>query len=189
MAPGMSLCIGWGNPNNCLLSRESAVAELIKLFGDGGYAVFRSGTSSWALLRLPTYRSACLRRSAARRFVASGVNLLRDGGSYLYNCSPEDLATFAGIASHNAVQFDGAEPMPRLGRFLWGDWLQLEAPPRLEANSITAAYRCSQGRHQRQLQVDTTGQMRSITHMCPVSSSRHHSLARALGIGDWMDVF
>ena len=114
-----------------------------------------------------------------------GINLLRDGGSYAYNASPEDLAIFPGIASHNTVQFDGAEPMPRLGRFLWGDWLQQEAPPQVEASSVTAAYRCPYGRHQREVQVDDGGHRWTITDIC--SGFQHQALLRwRLCPGEWL---
>ena len=112
------------------------------------------------------------------------MNLLRDGGSYGYNASAADLALFPGIASHNTVQFDGAEPMPRLGRFLWGDWLQLETPPHLKADSITAAFRSPHGRHQRHVQVDDDGLRWTITDTC--SDFTCHSLLRwRLCPGEW----
>ncbi|MFC0410092.1 heparinase II/III domain-containing protein [Roseomonas elaeocarpi] len=53
------------------------------------------------------------------------VNLLRDGGTLSYNPAPEDLAVAQGLedaAGHNTVVFDGAEPMPRAGRFLRARW-------------------------------------------------------------------
>jgi hypothetical protein len=60
--------------------------------------------------------------------------------------------------------------MPRLGRFLWGDWLQLEASPQLElakaSPSITAAYCCPHGRHQRRVQADSSGLRWTITDHC-----------------------
>ena len=142
-------------------------AAPISLFADGGYAVLRPAASSWALLRLPTYRFRPAHADPLHlELWHQGVNLMRDGGSYAYNASPADLAVFPGIASHNTVQFDGAEPMPRLGRFLWGDWLQLEAPPQLQPSSITAAYRCPLGRHQRRVQVDASGYRWTITDTC-----------------------
>jgi hypothetical protein len=134
----------------------------VELFPDGGYGLLRPSSTSWALLRLPVYRFRPPHADPLHLDLwHQGVNLLRDGGSYAYNAEAADLAYFPGIASHNSVQFDGAEPMPRLGRFLWGNWLQLEAPPQVESGkagpSITAAYRCTNGRHQRQVQVDVTG--------------------------------
>jgi hypothetical protein len=164
---------------------QPASTAPITLFADGGYAVLRPATSSWALLRLPTYRFRPAHADPLHLDLwHQGVNLLRDGGSYAYNTPPADLAVFPGIASHNTVQFDGAEPMPRLGRFLWGDWLQLEAPPQLEATAITAAYRCPYGRHQRQVQVDASGNRWTITDTC--SGFQSQALLRwRLCPGEW----
>lgn len=53
-----------------------------------------------------------------------GENILRDGGTYSYNSSVEDLEYFSGIESHNTVQFDQHLQMPRLSRFLFGAWLK-----------------------------------------------------------------
>ena len=46
-----------------------------------------------------------------------GQNILRDGGTYSYNSTPEDLKYFSGVASHNTVQFDEHQQMPRLRSF------------------------------------------------------------------------
>lgn len=54
----------------------------------------------------------------------NGENILRDGGTYSYNTTAEDLDYFSGPASHNTVQFDGHLQMPRLSRFLFGSWLK-----------------------------------------------------------------
>ena len=164
---------------------QPSLIQPITLFPDGGYAVLRPANSCWALFRLPTYRFRPAHADPLHFDLwHQGVNLLRDGGSYAYNSSPEDLAFFPGIASHNTVQFDGAEPMPRLGRFLWGDWLQLETPPQLDARSITAAYRSVHGRHQRQVKVDKGGYRWTITDTC--SDFKSHSLLRwRLYPGDW----
>ena len=53
-----------------------------------------------------------------------GQNILRDGGTYSYNSTSEDLDYFSGVASHNTVQFDQHLQMPRLSRFLFGAWLR-----------------------------------------------------------------
>lgn len=55
-----------------------------------------------------------------------GENILRDGGTYSYNSSVEDLEYFSGTESHNTVQFDDHSQMPRLSRFLFGAWLKPE---------------------------------------------------------------
>ena len=162
-----------------------APVEPITLFADGGYVVLRPTSSSWALFRLPKYRFRPAHADPLHFDLwHQGVNLLRDGGSYSYNPYPSDIAVFPGIATHNTVQFDGAEPMPRLGRFLWGDWLQLEAPPKVLSNSVKAAYRCPYGRHQREVKVDDGGLRWTITDTC--SDFKSHSLLRwRLCPGDW----
>lgn len=54
----------------------------------------------------------------------NGQNILRDGGTFSYNSTPEDLDYFSGTQSHNTVEFDSHLQMPRLSRFLFGAWLQ-----------------------------------------------------------------
>ena len=54
----------------------------------------------------------------------NGENILRDGGTYSYNTTTEDLDYFSGTASHNTVQFDRHLQMPRLSRFLFASWLK-----------------------------------------------------------------
>jgi len=159
--------------------------QVVELFAKGGYAVLRPATTNWALLRLPTYRFRPAHADPLHLDLwCQGVNLLRDGGSYAYNADPVELAYFPGIASHNTFQFDNVEPMPRIGRFLFGDWLQLEGPARLEPHSVTAAYSCPHGRHQRQVQVDVTGYRWIITDIC--SGFQHNAILRwRLCPGDW----
>ncbi len=70
------------------------------------------------------------------------MNVLRDGGSYSYNTDREAMQYFSGTTSHNTVQFDDRDQMPRLGPFLFGAW-----PDRSELTyqgdlpSVCAAYR------------------------------------------------
>ena len=74
--------------------------------------------------------------------------------------------------------------MPRLSRFLWGDWLQLEGPPQVESDSVTAAYRCLHGHHQRQVQMYDGGHCWTITDTC--SGFQHQALLRwRLCPGEW----
>lgn len=80
-----------------------------------------------------------------------GQNILRDGGTYSYNSTPEDLEYFGGVASHNTVQFDGHQQMPRLSRFLFAAWLK---PSQLnyQPNQFNCAYQDYWGcKHQRNI--------------------------------------
>ena len=111
------------------------------MLDDGGFHVLRSGNAT-AYLRYPRFRFRPSQADALHLDVWSdGKNLLRDAGTYSYNSAPEDLAYFPGTASHNTVQFDGRDQMPRLGRFLFGKWLKAEdvSPVSDEAGTLTAA--------------------------------------------------
>jgi hypothetical protein len=90
---------------------------------DGGFAVLRRG-SAMALLRYPRFRFRPSQSDVLHLDLWIGeTNLLRDAGSFSYNTEPGWLQYFGGTAGHNTVQFDARDQMPRLGRFLFGDWL------------------------------------------------------------------
>lgn len=55
-----------------------------------------------------------------------GKNIFRDGGTYSYNTDLETLDYYSGTESHNTVQFDNRSQMPRIGRFLFGEWLRMK---------------------------------------------------------------
>jgi hypothetical protein len=93
-----------------------------ELLDDGGYAVLRSGTAK-VVMRYPRFK---FRPSHADAFHidlwANGKCLLGGPGSYSYAMADPDQ--FSGTAAHNTIQFDDRNQMPRLGRFLYGDWLK-----------------------------------------------------------------
>ena len=92
-----------------------------KVFYDGGYINFRKKTNSWALLRLPKYS---FRPSQNDPFHFdlwnNGKNILRDGGSYSYNCSNKLLRYFSGTGTHNTIEFKENDQMIHFSRFLMG---------------------------------------------------------------------
>lgn len=95
-----------------------------RLFDDGGFAVLRCG-SALAMLRYPRFRFRPSQSDALHLDLWLGErNLLRDAGTYSYNTDAQWLSYFPGTASHNTVQFDDHDQMPRLSRFLFGDWLR-----------------------------------------------------------------
>lgn len=57
-------------------------------------------------------------------FWINGINLLRDGGSYSYSTTAKRSSYYSGIESHNSIQFDFRDQMPKLSRFLFGSWLK-----------------------------------------------------------------
>lgn len=125
---------------------QSPTAARSRLWPDGGYAKLAAG-NDWLILRLPRYRFRPSHADALHLDLwTAGLNLLRDGGSYSYNTDEALLAYFSGTASHNTVQFDGRDQMPRLSRFLFGDWLDGgELNFDEQAGSITAGYRDAWG--------------------------------------------
>lgn len=91
---------------------------------EGGFAVLRRG-SAMAMLRYPRFRFRPSQADGLHLDLWLGSeNLLRDAGTYSYNTQATWMGYFGGTAGHNTVQFDGRDQMPRLGRFLWGDWLR-----------------------------------------------------------------
>lgn len=129
-----------------------------RLCGDSGFALLKSQDEDvQVFVRFPHYR---FRPSHADPLHVDlwidGRNILRGPGSYRYHAEPEWLDYFPGVAAHNTVQFDGLEAMPRLGRFLFGDWLRLAAGPVLEEGAdrqgFMAGYRHASGaRHERKV--------------------------------------
>ena len=132
-----------------------------KLFDDGGFAVLQN-EQSMALLRYPRFRFRPSQADALHVDLwLKGVNHLRDAGTYGYNTEPEWLNYFSGTKSHNTIQFDDRDQMPRLGRFLLGDWLKTEAVEQIniadENASFSASYRDNKAcYHKRKISLSET---------------------------------
>jgi hypothetical protein len=134
---------------------EAVLAEEpSRLFDSSGYAVLRRGEAV-VFLRYPRFR---FRPSHADVLHVdlwiAGVNLLRDSGSYSYNSEPRWSGYFPETVAHNTIEFDGRGQMPRLGRFLFGEWLKTEHRSEIFASGaavgFTASYRDRLGaRHER----------------------------------------
>jgi hypothetical protein len=115
---------------------------------DGGFAMMRRG-NAMAMLRYPRFRFRPSQADVLHLDLWLGSdNLLRDAGTYSYNTESQWLNYFGGTASHNTVQFDGRDQMPRLSRFLLGDWLKTERLQPLQEDSqsthFAAGYRDGQ---------------------------------------------
>lgn len=146
--------LGWldlGGAEPGVGSTATETEPPVRLFPDGAYAKL-AAPGAWALLRLPRYRFRPSHADALHLDLwVGGRNLLRDGGSYSYNTDERWLHYFSGTESHNTVQFDGRDQMPRLSRFLFGDWLECDEL-QTDADSVLAAYRDAFGaRHRRRV--------------------------------------
>lgn len=129
-----------------------------EVFDKGGFAVLCTDDIK-VVLRYPRF---AFRPSQADALHVDlwhkGRNLLRDAGTYSYNTEDRLLRYFPGTESHNTVQFDNRDQMPRLSRFLFGDWLKTSVFQPLETTSdehtLTAGYCDGQGaKHTRKIQL------------------------------------
>lgn len=113
----------WYGINPATASLEQSIESCAHV--DGGDIVLLSGLSR-AVIRYAHFQfrpshADCLHIDLWHM----GQNILRDGGSYSYNTTLDWQEYFSGTASHNTVQFDGRSQMPRIGRFLFGKWLEM----------------------------------------------------------------
>jgi hypothetical protein len=118
------------------------------LFDQGGYA-FLTNEQARLFVRYPRYRFRPGHADALHvDFWLNQENILRDAGSYSYAAEPQWQSYFRSCVAHNTIQFDDRDQMPRLGRFLYGAWLQTkrrELTGRAEETSFSAVYRDWQG--------------------------------------------
>lgn len=100
----------------------------------GGFHILRL-SDTVALMRYPRFRFRPSQADALHLDLwHNGINLLRDAGAYSYNAE-----WFAGTAAHNTIEFDSRDQMPRLGRFLFGDWLNAEAVEPVRDDGVMAS--------------------------------------------------
>lgn len=119
------------------------------LADDGGFAILRRD-ACMAMLRYPRFRFRPSQADVLHLDLwLGGNNVLRDAGTYSYNTDPQLLKYFSGTESHNTVQFDDRDQMPRLGRFLFSNWLKTSFLDPLEieekSTSIAAGYKDYKG--------------------------------------------
>lgn len=102
---------------------------------NSGYTSIHS-TNSWALVRWPYFRFRPSHNDVMHFDLwANGRNVICDSGTYSYNPSvsetPIDLKS---VHFHNTVSFDNKEQMPKLGRFLLGNWLKADQISEVQNN-------------------------------------------------------
>lgn len=180
----------WDEPAECFGLTSDAVCEPAKgsfVFDDGGFAVLRSGDAR-VFVRFPRHRFRPSHADALHVDLWVGAeNILRDAGTFSYAAAPEEQASFAGTAGHNTVQLDDRDQMPRLGRFLFGEWTQAaHAEHRAAADgceSFFATYRdWAGGEHHRR--VDLSRQQMVVEDR--VSGFRRNAVLRwRLAPGPW----
>lgn len=156
------------------LPRTSLPAEKSHQFDDGGFVILRSRSEdAQVFIRYPRFK---FRPSQADLLHVDlwvrGENILRDGGSYSYNTDDIWLSYFGGTASHNTIQIDEREQMPRLSRFLFGKWHKCSWIRYLsgDAHSLSfgAGYRDGHGGEHRRIVRLITGQLEIVDHLTGV---------------------
>jgi hypothetical protein len=128
------------------------------LFPQTGLATAVTAQGAFILLAVPAGRFRPVQADGLHVEVWDGaLAVARDAGSRAYRLSDEEQNALAGAGGHNTISFDGEEPMPRLGRFLYGGWQErLELDLRLEPGAVrlTGALRDWKGRtHHREVRV------------------------------------
>lgn len=173
--------LGIATPNEAMPPISSTLKD------DGGYACLIKG-KAFAALRYPRFRFRPSQADALHLdFWLNDNNILRDAGSYSYNTDPEWLAYFPGTESHNTVQFDDRDQMPRLSRFLFGDWLKVAKKPIFvtsqSIDSVEVAYRDAWGAsHKRKVALEAN----SLTIDDQLSGPINKAVLRwRLMPGDW----
>ncbi|KZZ48357.1 hypothetical protein A3758_13850 [Oleiphilus sp. HI0118] len=124
-------------------------------FADGGFIKIKQDDLS-VFFRYPRFQFRPGQCDSLHVDVwCGGENILRDAGSYSYNAPANMLEYFNGPAGHNTIEFDHRAAMPKLSRFLYGEWLKPEGvrvSDETKTTSCEAGYRDWQGvSHQRTL--------------------------------------
>lgn len=125
--------LGVGSYNKQIrLSYESRVYQ------DFGLVVLRNGLLTvfvrFASFSFRPSQSDCFHVDA----FYDGKNVLRDGGSFSYHT--QDHYWFSGVSSHNTVAFDDEDQMPRVGKFLFGNWLSMKSIGDIEITDQTVSW-------------------------------------------------
>mgnify|MGYP001239524863 CR=1 FL=1 len=93
-------------------------------FREGGFLGLRN-QDSLALIRVPNYKFRPSQCDALHLdFFNKGQNIFRDSGTFSYNQPISKLNNFDSVLGHNTIQFDDEDQMPRISRFLYGNWLK-----------------------------------------------------------------
>lgn len=167
--------------------KAAAPAVQSRCLDEGGYACLYQG-KAFAMVRYPRFRFRPGHADALHLDLWLGDdNVLRDGGTYGYHAEARWLEYFPGTASHNTVQFDERDQMPRLSRFLFGGWLKTTGRPDFRTSndgvSFAAGYRDGWGAEHRRAVALTA---RSLTIDDSVRGFRRKAVLRwRLIPGEW----
>ena len=104
--------------------KQNLDAKKPKDFTDGGYS-FLACNNAALYFNYPMFKFRPSQCDALHiDFWLDGHNIFRDGGTFSYNTDQKYIDYYGGVKSHNTVEFDSHDQMPRLSRFLLGDWVK-----------------------------------------------------------------
>ena len=104
--------------------KDNPIQEALLMGNDDGFFIYRKADLLLVFKR-PFFKFRPSHSDALHVDLwINGENVLRDGGSYSYNSTIEKSRYYYGVASHNSIQFDSRDQMPKVGRFLFGSWLK-----------------------------------------------------------------
>ena len=114
-----------------------------RVAADGGYFPM-AGPRTWGVIRIHSYRDRPAQADMLHLdWWLDGVNVLRDGGTFLYHTGPPWNRWFSSTAAHNTVEVDHSNQMEAGPNFLWFDWTRARATAHARGNG--AAY--TEGEH------------------------------------------
>ena len=109
---------------NLKLPKKTIITSNYKVCDNGGFIIINNANVK-VVMRYPRFGFRPSHTDALHVDLwHTGVNLLRDGGTYSYNTKEHYFDYFSGVKSHNTIEFDGRNQMPRLSRFLFGNWIK-----------------------------------------------------------------
>jgi Heparinase II/III-like protein/Heparinase II/III N-terminus len=102
---------------------ETTRSQRFQAASGGYYAT--GGARSWLFTRIHSHRDRPNQADMLHVDLWYGsVNVLRDGGSFLYQSDPPWQRFFESTAGHNTIEVDGQDQMQRGPSFLWFRWTQ-----------------------------------------------------------------
>jgi len=103
-----------------ILQPKSLIAD------DGGFAILRNA-EAFLCLRYPRFKFRPSQNDLLHLDLwVRGKNIFKDGGSFSYNADPKLVSYFGSICAHNSIQFDYHEPMDKISRFLYANWVKTD---------------------------------------------------------------
>lgn len=114
--------ITWLFGNDALESDIDRLPKVSSSFDAGGYYTIRSN-DSWAMTRCHTFNTRPGHADMLHVDMwCKGLNILRDAGTYKYNCKSLWQEYFKSTSAHNTVAVNKQSQMAKLSRFMWSDW-------------------------------------------------------------------